>query len=332
MSARKALAFTLVELLVVIAIIGVLVALLLPAVQAAREAARRTNCQNHLKNLSLAACNFESARGYFAPASQQRIGTAVPSGVKPKLARHNGISMLLPYFEQGNKFQQINFEYDWNEKVVTKNELYTEQNLEGILICPSSPIQSADDRNATDYCAAVRVNISSGGIKPLLDTGKVDKKGGLPDKNPAWDGILQIDSYNNSNPATSDRRRVKAGMVTDGTSNTWMYFEAVAKPFIFGMFQRNSDPFPRMYEGEEDRSYNNYFRWASQDTYMNIEDFCNGTQLMNCHNVRAVYGFHPNGIFVSSADGHVEFYQQDIDPNIFVARVTMAGDEVIPQP
>jgi prepilin-type N-terminal cleavage/methylation domain-containing protein len=99
-SSRPRHGFTLVELLVVVAIIGVLVALLLPAVQAAREAARRASCQNNLKNLSLAAANFESARGFFAPAAQDRPTTGTP-GVKPLLARHNGITMLLPYFEQG---------------------------------------------------------------------------------------------------------------------------------------------------------------------------------------------------------------------------------------
>ncbi len=101
---RESRGFTLVELLAVIAIIGVLVALLLPAVQAAREAARRTQCMNNLKNLTLAALNFESSNHYFAPAGQQRWGSP-PVGVMPPLARQSGITLILPYFEQANVFR-----------------------------------------------------------------------------------------------------------------------------------------------------------------------------------------------------------------------------------
>src|SRR5262245_56075075 len=96
-------AFTLVELLVVIAIIGLLLALLLPAVQAARETARRTQCTNHLRNMALATLQYETANECFPPAANDRDGQ-VPNSVKPPVARHNGISRLLPYFEEGNKF------------------------------------------------------------------------------------------------------------------------------------------------------------------------------------------------------------------------------------
>jgi prepilin-type N-terminal cleavage/methylation domain-containing protein/prepilin-type processing-associated H-X9-DG protein len=91
--------FTLVELLVVIAIIGVLVALLLPAIQAAREAARRMSCQNNLKNIGLAALNYESARQVMPPSS-----LVVPKPV------FNGMSwhvLVLPYVEQGAIDAQI---------------------------------------------------------------------------------------------------------------------------------------------------------------------------------------------------------------------------------
>jgi len=91
--------FTLVELLVVIAIIGVLVALLLPAVQSAREAARRMSCQNNLKNIGLAALNYESTFGLLPPSSRNQTA---PS--------KNGMSwpvIILPYIEQGALGEEV---------------------------------------------------------------------------------------------------------------------------------------------------------------------------------------------------------------------------------
>jgi prepilin-type N-terminal cleavage/methylation domain-containing protein len=94
-------AFTLVELLVVIAIIGVMVSLLLPAVQAAREAARRMSCQNNLKQLGLALHNYESVHRIFPPSSMAE-GT---SATQP----WSGQSFLLPFLEGGSTYSLIDF-------------------------------------------------------------------------------------------------------------------------------------------------------------------------------------------------------------------------------
>jgi prepilin-type N-terminal cleavage/methylation domain-containing protein/prepilin-type processing-associated H-X9-DG protein len=102
-------AFTLVELLVVIAIIGILIALLLPAVQAAREAARRAQCSNNLKQLGLALHNYHAAFRSFPPAG---IGygwcTYPESGGAPIVLNVNGILMLLPYLEQQPLYDKYN--------------------------------------------------------------------------------------------------------------------------------------------------------------------------------------------------------------------------------
>ena len=99
--------FTLVELLVVIAIIGILVSLLLPAVQAAREAARRTQCLNNLTQLVLAVQNFEMAHGVYPVGTQEDAGPIVN---RPQGYHHGWLGQILPYAEQRNAYDQTDFE------------------------------------------------------------------------------------------------------------------------------------------------------------------------------------------------------------------------------
>jgi prepilin-type N-terminal cleavage/methylation domain-containing protein len=100
----KRAAFTLVELLVVIAIIGVLVALLLPAVQAAREAARRSQCANHLRQLILAVHSYEMAHGCYPPGTLDAAG---PVRNTPTGYHHNWLIQILPYMEEQNAYNAI---------------------------------------------------------------------------------------------------------------------------------------------------------------------------------------------------------------------------------
>jgi prepilin-type N-terminal cleavage/methylation domain-containing protein/prepilin-type processing-associated H-X9-DG protein len=102
---RARSAFTLIELLVVIAIIAVLIALLLPAVQSAREAARRAQCVNNLKQIGLAMANYESSLGCL-PMS---MGLDSPGFGYPEPASYSGLSMLLPYMEQSVVFSSLNY-------------------------------------------------------------------------------------------------------------------------------------------------------------------------------------------------------------------------------
>src|SRR5262245_36190287 len=105
-------AFTLVELLVVIAIIGILVALLLPAIQAAREAARRSSCQNNIRQLGLAVHNYVDSKKIY-PASQR------PPGATP-LPRIAGLTLLLPYFEETARSAQYDQTKNWSDPATNK--------------------------------------------------------------------------------------------------------------------------------------------------------------------------------------------------------------------
>lgn len=140
--------FTLVELLVVIAIIGVLVALLLPAVQAAREAARRAQCINNLHNLGLAVHNYATSRGSIPP-SEVREGIVVPpsspsgpitsQGVKTLFS---WITILMPYIEQENQFAST----DWNIRLEVRNQVgdTAHHRTMDTFTCPSEVNQPVD--------------------------------------------------------------------------------------------------------------------------------------------------------------------------------------------
>jgi prepilin-type N-terminal cleavage/methylation domain-containing protein/prepilin-type processing-associated H-X9-DG protein len=127
--------FTLVELLVVIAIIGLLVALLLPAVQAAREAARRSQCQNNLRQLAIAAQNHHAAKGRFPSGLDQSFFTSAPS--------YRGSSLfvfLLPYLEEANVLAAWDYNDPLNNTLAGPNSITAA--VMSVLICPSDQIQT----------------------------------------------------------------------------------------------------------------------------------------------------------------------------------------------
>jgi prepilin-type N-terminal cleavage/methylation domain-containing protein/prepilin-type processing-associated H-X9-DG protein len=203
--------FTLVELLVVIAIIGTLIALLLPAVQAAREAARRAHCLNNLKQIGLGLHNYAVANTTFPPSFCQRPGTV--------LATNNGSwsihGRILPYLEQGNAYAQVRLDVPWDAQVATgvptmRNPMY---------ICPSE----VNDR----------VRVGSSG-QPFTYPQNYGFNFGTwlvwdPASNQGGDGVF----FPNS--------QITTAAILDGTSNTLAAAEV--KTFT-SYFRNSSDPGP----------------------------------------------------------------------------------------
>ncbi len=202
-------AFTLVELLVVIAIIGILVGLLLPAVQAAREAARRMQCSNNLKQLALAELNHESAFKYFSPASHdERWQQALNDG--QAWDRLSYITTILPFFEQNALYNQIgpyalaggrpwtrDDRSDPNNSAVLVPSPYT-QNL-AALRCPS-------DGQAINPTDAMPTNYVCNRGDIYLNSGDWE-----------WRGCF----------SNGTRGSCRFGTMTDGSTNTLMLSETL---------------------------------------------------------------------------------------------------------
>ena len=228
--------FTLIELLVVIAIIAVLIALLLPAVQQAREAARRTQCKNNLKQQGLALMNYESTHRVFPPARIDLSGLAyVPGGYY----QSSWTTMCLPYLDQAPLYNNYNFNLTWSDPA---NLGVTTANIAAFK-CPSAPVErivppatvldgvknpypSATPYGFCDYGSmnAVRPAYFLSNGLPVPPMIWATNTSAIPSASKyEWDGGLKKGA---ATPIAA---------ITDGTSNTLMCVEDAGRPQIYAL-------------------------------------------------------------------------------------------------
>jgi len=317
---RSIFAFTLVELLVVITIIGILIALLLPAIQAVRAAARRLHCSNNLKQIGLAIHSYESVYKFLPPAYYDR-NPNMPVGPR----QHYVLTLLLPYSEQAQIYVKYVFTQHWSNP-----ENYAAVwNTIPIFLCPATPHGSPRAVGAerpiypSDY--ATCPNIRGTVRKQLFDAGLMTPR--APPNGAGGQGYWEQDIYYRSMivPVRSALGvnsnwggPLQLSDVTDGLSNSWMFFEDAGRPFYYVENHRRGNPPDRIISGAP---------WASRAADLWVDSICNGSRLMNCKNSNEIYSFHAGGANFLYGDGSVGFSSETIHPNAFVSHFTCnAGD------
>jgi prepilin-type N-terminal cleavage/methylation domain-containing protein/prepilin-type processing-associated H-X9-DG protein len=290
--------FTLVELLVVIAIIGVLVALLLPAVQAAREAARRSQCANNLKQLALGMHNFEGSRGHlpFGDRLNDTNANKIGPGVQ-----------ILPFVEQGPLYDRYDFSINWYDP---GNAAVVQTKLP-VHACPSTPgylRTFTGTEGSVTFTAAASDYTAPSGVGGNEKT-YVQNTFGLP--------IADDKAILTKKVKTANYLRE----CLDGLSNSIMFIECAGKPDIWMAGRRTGGT-------------NTKTGWASHATGFDPKFFVSGgctgigSCVINCCNDQAVYAFHPGGTNVGMGDGSVRYLSATISPVAFVSLLTRANGEV----
>jgi prepilin-type N-terminal cleavage/methylation domain-containing protein/prepilin-type processing-associated H-X9-DG protein len=352
---KRSRGFTLVELLVVIAIIGVLVALLLPAIQSAREAARRTSCNNNLKNLGIAALNFHD--------SHKKLPTSNRAAGVTNAPRYAWATLMLPYFEEQNVYDQYDFKSNWSKPTAANNKAIPNATLVAtrlsVFECPSVPEDGRLDGDLqywsqgysdwkSSQCAAPTDYAPIAQVERTLVTWTDASGQSVVDQDPT--PTTQLDRtgmlLRNTNATLKQ--------VTDGTSNTILLAESAGRPYVYRKGGRVGDlPTNRVNGGGWARPASEFGLFGSSIdggsfpgecavNCTNGEDYLkNGTNDMSIvpltlgsiaygtNGTSETFAFHPGGANILFGDGSVHFLGDDISIRVYARLVTRKGGEIV---
>jgi prepilin-type N-terminal cleavage/methylation domain-containing protein/prepilin-type processing-associated H-X9-DG protein len=349
-------AFTLIELLVVIAIIAVLISLLLPAVQSAREAARRAQCTNNLKQMGLALHNYESATGCFPPSGESTNFNFTPAKTQFVDGGWSALARILPFMEGGTSFNALNFNVDYNE--ATGMNFTGASTVISVYLCPSAAARQPDGNDGVDPNDPITQTFGKGygyddyGPTCYTDidpTGTVDNPPGPYLATPyrlkasRADGLLH-------------QGKTRIAEVTDGTSNTIAIGEDAGRdprylsPYTEGYYDGSANARPVLGLGPAGGAApaRRYWRWAEPDTSYGVSGQPNNkyrpayeltpwqappgllqTQGNNAGANDELFSYHPGGVNCLFGDGSVRFVKDSINVVTLRGLVTLKGGEVV---
>jgi prepilin-type N-terminal cleavage/methylation domain-containing protein/prepilin-type processing-associated H-X9-DG protein len=342
--------FTLVELLVVIAIIGILVALLLPAIQAAREAARRSQCQNNMKQLAIGLLNYESSKKSLPPGGVTEGPLGTQSGAGWSI-------FILPYIEEQALYDKYDFD-EPNESATDAdndrlaNSVVRETDVKAF-DCPTDEETDLNDYPASGPGAGVLYNRGTyrgnAGLCTIQNASFWDSSGEQRVKKWAGDrgplpgiGPLYMNPWAKTNrvllPTWCITKPVKLKDITDGTASTVLLGEKahLALP----------DTIPAIDPDAEERGRRRRTFWAyTYTSYQRSLTFLQTRSIISdytrCMNIGGPEGedpckrswgsLHPAGFNITMCDGSVQFISESIDIFVFGAMSTIAGGEIVQQ-
>ncbi|HYO26189.1 MAG TPA: DUF1559 domain-containing protein [Lacipirellulaceae bacterium] len=307
--------FTLVELLVVIAIIGVLVALLLPAIQAAREASRRSQCLNQIRQVGLACQNFEAARGHFPPSISR--------------GPYSYIAMTLPYMEQANVQKLIDFKVRWD---APQNQRLFQTELpfvkcpsrdrnESMMVYqgPGQPYAEGEGPFRAHYyaVAGAKLDETCPGVEPFEVTGCAGPLAKMTQpQNPSSRGGVA------TNGIIYPMSEVRHEHVTDGTSNTllvgecsWDFGKRTAAGWYAGeaFYQEMT---PEQVAWSLSRVGDGFWMYNAAQVRWGIRERVNdvGYEKPKASQNDVSFGSdHPGGCHFCLADGSARFVREDVE-------------------